>query len=378
MKQLIVSDKVQKEKELEDSNQILNERNQLLSVLARDYTTVLLCDLKQDTFEVVKGDTFIHDDPEEKQQLVCDSNCYSERVRYFFEHVLIKESAPEYLERLLPDHLMNELKETDNIEIYHKTIPNGTGFTHFLARAIRLSNEEEHFKIILGFYSIDEIIKKEKEIEFQREIIEGLGKEYFSVLAVDLDKDLVFSYRESDESGKIISDFCRKCGNRWSKIIPSYAKAMVSDNTSVKFEKQLGLEALRSQEKDYSMTYEFKSETGIRYYQVRVAYVKKKDGTRMAVVGTRDIDSLIKKELDQEEKLKKAYAAAEKANKAQVPDPGLRSRLEQPQFPYLQTGHQASSQSPCHTASQSVPMRHLMLSSSLRLPYHKPPLSYTL
>lgn len=313
-----VKEKEKKEKEQEYSNRILNERNRVLSALTMDYTTVLLCDLKQDTFEVVKGDTFIHNAPEEKQQLVCGSNCYSERVRYFFENVLIKESAPEYLERLLPDHLMNELKEKDNIELYHKTIPNGTGSTHFLARAIRLSDEEEHFKIILGFYSVDEIIKKEKEIEFQREILEGLGKVYFSVLAVDLDKDQVFPYRELGESGKIISDFCRKCGKRWSKIIPSYAKTMVSDNTSGKFEKQLGLEALRSQEEDYSLTYEFKSETGIKYYQVRVAYVKKKDGTRMAVVGTRNIDCLIKKERDQEEKLKKAYAAAENANKAKT------------------------------------------------------------
>ena len=232
-------------------------------------------------------------------------NCYSERVRYFFENVLIKESAPEYLERLLPDHLMKELQETDSIEIYHKTIPNGTGSRHFLARAIRLSNEEDHFKIILGFYSVDEIMKKEQEIELQREIIEGLGKEYFSVLAVELDKDQVLSYRESGENGKIISDFCKKCGNRWSKIIPSYAETMVSDNTNEEFEKQLGLEALRSQDEDYSMGYEFKSETGIKYYQVRVAYVKKKDGTRMAVVGTRNIDSLIKKERMQEEKLKK-------------------------------------------------------------------------
>ena len=318
MKQLIVSDKVQKEKELEDSNQILNERNQLLSVLARDYTTVLLCDLKQDTFEVVKGDTFTHNDPEEKQQLVRGSNCYSERVRYFFENILVKESAPEYLERLLPDYLMNELKEKDSIEIYHKTIPNGTGFRHFLARAIRLSNEEDHFKVILGFHSVDEIMKKEQEMELQREIIEGLGKVYFSVLAVELDKDRVLSYRESGENGKIISDFCRKCNNRWSKIIPSYAEIMVSNNTNGEFEKQLGLETLRSQEEDYSMTYEFKSETGINYHQVRVAYVKKKDGTRMAVVGTRNIDSLIKKERMQEEKLKRAYAAAEKANKAKT------------------------------------------------------------
>ena len=160
--------------------------------------------------------------------------------------------------------------------------------------------------------------KKEQEIELQREIIEGLGKEYFSVLAVELDKDRVLSYRESGENGKIISDFCRKCGNRWSKIIPSYAEMMVSDNTNGEFENQLGLETLRSQEKDYSMTYEFKLETGINYHQVRVAFVKKKDGTRMAVVGTRNIDSLIKKERMQEEKLKKAYAAAENSNKAKT------------------------------------------------------------
>ena len=313
-----VKAKEKKEQEQEESNRILNERNRILSALSRDYTTVLLCDLRQDTFEVVKGDTFTHNDPEEKQKLVRESNCYSERVRYFFENVLIKESAPEYLERLLPEHLIEELKEKESIEIYHKTIPNGSGSRHFLAKAVRLSNEEDHFRIILGFRSVDEIIKKEQEIELQREIIEGLGKEYFSVLAVELDKDRVFSYRESGENGKIISDFCRKCGNRWSKIIPSYAKTMVADNTSGEFEKHLDLEALCSQKEDYSMTYEFKTETGINYHQVRVAYVKEKDGTRMAVVGTRNIDSLIKKERMQEEKLKKAYAAAENANKAKT------------------------------------------------------------
>ena len=326
MKQLILSEEIQKEKlndfmnmgELEESNRILNERNQVLSALSRYYTTVLLCDLKQDTFEIIKADAFTYNDHEEKQELVRGSNCYSERIRYFFENVLIKDSAPEYLEKLLPDNLMKELKETDIIELYHKTIPNENGFKHFLARAIRLSYDEEHFKIILSFYSVDEIIKKEQEIELQREIIAGLGKEYFSVLAVDLDKDQVFSYRESEENGRIISDFCRECDNRWTKIIPSYAKVMVSDTTNGEFEKQLGLEALRSQEKDYSMTYEFKSETGINYHQVRVAYVKKKDGTRMAVVGTRNIDSLIKKERMQEEKLKKAYDAAKSANKAKT------------------------------------------------------------
>lgn len=98
MKQLIIPDKVQKDmltdfiimgenreryKKLEDSNQILNEHNRILSALSKDYTTVLLCDLRQDTFEVVKEDTFTRNDHEENQKLVCESNCYSERIRFF-------------------------------------------------------------------------------------------------------------------------------------------------------------------------------------------------------------------------------------------------------------------------------------------------------
>ena len=107
-----------------EEGKILNERNRILSALSRDYTTVLLCDLKQDTYEVVKGDIFAHDDHAEKQQPVRADNCYSKQIRYFFENILIKESAPEYLERLLPDHLMDELKETDNIEFYQmKAMP---------------------------------------------------------------------------------------------------------------------------------------------------------------------------------------------------------------------------------------------------------------
>ena len=82
MKQLILSEEIQKEKlndfmnmrELEESNRIMNERNQVLSALSRYYTTVLLCDLKQDTFEIIKADAFTYNDHEEKQELVRGSN----------------------------------------------------------------------------------------------------------------------------------------------------------------------------------------------------------------------------------------------------------------------------------------------------------------
>lgn len=53
------------------------------------------------------------------------------------------------------------------------------------------------------------------------------------------------------------------------------------------------------------MTYEFKMGDRILYHQTRIAYVYKKDRSRVAVIGTRNIDDLIKKERMQEAKLKR-------------------------------------------------------------------------
>lgn len=175
-----------------------------------------------------------------------------------------------------------------------------------------------HFKIIMGFRPIDEIVKREKVLELQREIIEGLGKEYFSVLLLELDSGQIFSYREVGENGKRIADFCRKYENQWCELLPAYADEIVTDESRENFLDQLSLDALCSNQDDFSMTYEFKTGDRIIYHQTRIAYVRKKDRSRVAVIGTRNIDDLIKKERMQEAKLKEAYIVAEEANKAKT------------------------------------------------------------
>ena len=92
----------------------------------------------------------------------------------------------------------------------------------------------------------------------------------------------------------------------------------MSDESRENFMAQLSYEFLCSNNEDFSMTYEFMSDDGIIYHQTRVAYVKKKDRTRAVVIGTRNIDDLIKKERMQEAKLKEAYVLAEKANEAKT------------------------------------------------------------
>ncbi len=285
------------------------EQNNILSALTMDYTSLVLCDLKQDTVEVIKQDASCAE---------MNWHTYSESLNYFYDNVLMKDSCPNYMDLLSNASLMRTLKEQGSLEWHFQIVPDENGISNLGARAVFLYEDLNHFKIIMGFRPIDEVIKRERVLELQREIIEGLGKEYFSVLLLELDSGQIFSYREVGENGKRIADFCRKYGNQWCELLPAYADEIVTDESRENFLDQLSLDALCSKQDDFSMTYEFKTGDRIIYHQTRIAYVYKKDRSRVAVIGTRNIDDLIKKERMQEAKLKEAYIVAEEANKAKT------------------------------------------------------------
>ncbi len=285
------------------------EQNNILSALTMDYTSLVLCDLKQDTVEVIKQDASCAE---------MNGHSYSESLNYFYDNVLMKDSCPNYMDLLSNASLMRTLKEQGSLEWQFQIVPDENGVSNFGARAVFLYEDLNHFKIIMGFRPIDEIVKREKVLELQREIIEGLGKEYFSILLLELDSGQIFSYREVGENGKCIADFCRKYENQWCAFLPAYADEIVTDESRENFLDQLSLDALCSNQDDFSMTYEFKMGNRIIYHQTRIVYVYKKDRSRVAVIGTRNIDDLIKKERMQEAKLKEAYIVAEEANKAKT------------------------------------------------------------
>lgn len=285
------------------------QQNNILSALTMDYTSLVLCDLKQDTVEVIKQDASCAE---------MNWHSYSESLNYFYDNVLMKDSCSNYMDILSNESLMRTLKERGSFEWHFQIVPDENGISNLGARAVFLYEDLNHFKIIMGFRPIDEVIKRERVLELQREIIEGLGKEYFSVLLLELDSGQIFSYREVGENGKRIADFCRKYGNQWCELLPAYADEIVTDESRENFLDQLSLDALCSKQDDFSMTYEFKTGDRILYHQTRIAYVYKKDRSRVAVIGTRNIDDLIKKERMQEVKLKEAYILAENANKAKT------------------------------------------------------------
>ena len=301
-----------------DKEKRAEERNQMLTALTMEYSTVIMGDLMENTMVVVKHDGHMYDHGGLDDFSSEDKKNYTHSLHDFYNRVLVKESCPDFLDILSPVPFMNALLKNETVELQYQIYPNSYGYESLYARAIRLYDEKHHFRFVMGFRPMDEVRKKENVLELQREIIEGISKDYFSVLLVELDQGQIYSYREAGSNGKRIADFCRSYHDRWTELLPAYAKDLVSDASRENFLEELSFEKLKSTNEDYSFTYEYMSDEGVLYYQARVSYVKKKDRTRAVVIGTRDIDDLIKKERLQKEQLRKAYIRAENANKAKT------------------------------------------------------------
>ena len=301
-----------------DKEKRAEERNQMLTALTMEYSTVIMGDLMENVVVVVKHDGHMYDHGGLDDFLSEDKKNYTHSLHDFYNRVLVKESCPDFLDILSPIPLMNALMKNEIVELQYQIYPNSNGNESLYARAIRLYDEKHHFRFMMGFRPMDEVRKKENVLELQREIIEGISKDYFSVLLVDLGNGQIYSYREAGSNGKRIADFCRSYHDRWTELLPAYATQLVSDASREDFLEELSFEKLKSCNEDYSFTYEYMSDEGILYYQAHVSYVKKKDRTRAVVIGTRNIDDLIKKERLQKEQLKEAYIRAENASKAKT------------------------------------------------------------
>ena len=110
-----------------------------------------------------------------------------------------------------------------------------------------------------------EIIKQTREMEAQREIIEGLGSEYYSVLLVDPERDTVTTYRAEEDEGRAVAEYFRRHDNCWSKGLYSYAQEHLTEKSREEFLEKLSLDYIRAGGKDYSLTYEKLTDNGIIY-----------------------------------------------------------------------------------------------------------------
>lgn len=151
--------------ELEIQNQMSRENakweRQVFNALCINYSSAFYCDLMTDQMEPIKQKEFSHSVMSKNSMR--DPNCYSEWVQYSYDNIIVKETAPDYLDVYNAQNLMKRLSEEESFTYRYKTIPNEAGMQYFETTFVRLYSDEEHFKIIVGHVPIDNIIADEKK-----------------------------------------------------------------------------------------------------------------------------------------------------------------------------------------------------------------------
>ena len=256
------------------------------------------------------------------------------RIGKLLESGNYEDVLKKYIDAYVVEEDRQRLKESTELSNLLRCVP-GQGLyklgyrrsmdgviSHYEMNVVRTVDEQGTTIFILGLRDVDEEMQRQlkqmRKLETQSEIIEGLSTEFYSVLLVDPETDRIATYRAVDEEGRAIETHFLKHDGCWTKVIRSYAEELVSEDSREEFLEKLSLEHFRKDGRDYSFTYEKLSGGEITYIQARVSFVHEPDGRLAVVIGTRNIDDLIKKERQQEMALQAACEAAEAANKAKT------------------------------------------------------------
>ena len=304
---------------VEQLNTVLQEEMVVAGALSQEYHSLFKIDAKTGKMSLYRTDGVGMNLETLKKLLMIGD--YDQIISQYIDTFVVPEDRERIQESARLAVLLEEVPETGLYKLGYRIIMNGIT-SYYEMNVVKTVDQNGIETFVLGMRDVDEEMRRQlkqtREMETQREIIEGLGSEYYSVLLVDPEKDTVTTYRAEDEDGRAIADYFHRYNMCWSKGLCGYAEELVSERSRSEFIEKLSLDHIRADGRDYSLTYEKLTDNGIIYLQARVAFVREKNGGLAAVVGTRNVDDLIKKERQQEMALQAAFDAAEAANKAKT------------------------------------------------------------
>ncbi len=308
------------EKETEQKNALQNHLN-IIQSMGQIYFASYYIDMERDSLMVLSEKLSYH-------KKAGAAHIASQYTKYIVENLVKPEYGKIMREFLSLNTVDERLKEKQVITCEFKGVTQGWCQAHII-----VGDRDDNGKLKHIFFAFRRIRdEKEKEeaaqkrideqmhaleqansrMEEQLEVIAGLGSDYFSILLVDSLNDTVIPYRTKGEEGAVISDFFSKGSHSWSALLQEYADLLVLEEDRSDFMEHLSFKS----GKDFSFNYRMVKGTDISWLQVQVAYVKRKDGRNIAVIGTKSVDALVREEQKKQKALADALDAAEKANKA--------------------------------------------------------------
>ncbi|MDD5953690.1 MAG: response regulator, partial [Firmicutes bacterium] len=304
---------------VEKVNAALQEESAIATALSQEYSSLFKINAKTRKMTLYRTDGIAFN-PDILNRLLALGD-YELILSKYIDAFVVSEDRDRLKDSVRLPVLLERVPDIGLYKLGYKRVKDGI-VTYYEMNTVKTVDENGTVTFILGLRDIDEEsrrqLKQTKEMEMQREIIEGLGSEYYSVLLVDPETDTVAFYRAAAEYVTATNETLAKSQNCWSMLMQNYAAEQVSEGSRAEYLDKLSLEYIRSRDEDYSVTVEVLINDEYHYVQFRVAYVHATDGSRAIVIGTRNVDDLIRKERQQEMALQAAFDAAEAANRAKT------------------------------------------------------------
>lgn len=305
----------QNKKALESSIEELNQDTQILNALSIDYLVVSLCDFETATLIHLKQAPKSHLESI-NQVLGEDNHSFAERVKYYYDHFVIKETAPDFLQKVEITYLRNYLAEHERFAYSFQTIPNPAGHQFFEVQAVSLPGGS---KFVLGFRYMDDIEaerQKHREVEtsYRQQLTEnrltlaGLSTDYTIAFLVNVDTDAYeIVFYQTTNHAKAMDGV-----ETFSEYVDRYVNNVVLPEFKESMKKTLSIADMRRRfeaETDYYFAFEtLPNAAGLSCFQGHIVKEYTKNG-HYALLGFRSVDTIVKQERHYKEALQKANDA---------------------------------------------------------------------
>ncbi|MDD6190061.1 MAG: histidine kinase dimerization/phospho-acceptor domain-containing protein [Firmicutes bacterium] len=305
--------------ELEKVYRALKEESVVSDALSQEYCSLFKIDAQTGAMTLYRTDG-IGMNPEMLGKLM-ELGDYEKILSIYIDKFIVPEDRERIRQSTGLSVLMEKVPDIGVYKLGYRRNMNEV-ISYFEMNTVKTVDKDGKVTFILGMRDVDEEarrqLKQTRDMEIQHEIIEGLGSEYFSVLLVNPENDNVQFFRTENRHASTMDEFLSRNENKWSDVMEEYAREKVSEGSREEYREKMSLEYIRSRHEDYSVNVEVLIDGEYHYIQVRVAYVHESNGNNVVVIGTRDIDDIIRKERQQEMALQAAYDAAESASKAKT------------------------------------------------------------
>ena len=277
-----------------------NMTNAIRSVLMSDYATLLWADLDEGSAELIDiyDEGYLNEAGQRRME-------YDLLIRTIVEEEVIEGEREIMLLALSRDYLKWNLNRNNVIS---RVYLNKEG-NYCEMKCVRIPSEEGRNLVSIALSNNDEEIRNKIEFRrkknFQASLMDGLSKEYHSVWLIHSDRSMEL-FRASSMTGSMKAVRLGMETGDYSLALPLFVERFVAPSDRLKILTECTYyKLMQSIPDDDILPFSFKridDNGNERFYQVVYSRAKDEDGESNIVMAFRDVDKLIREQMEAEER----------------------------------------------------------------------------